>query len=92
VTALHTTEVAKIAIPRYVRNPDAKPNEQSYVAAADLRSDHDRAWAALSYAIDQADAAIRRAEKVAVAVGLEQEVEFVATAIAKVKSEMRQTA
>ena len=92
VQVFQTTEKMQIAVPRYVRNPDAKPNEQSYVSTAELRTDHDRAWQALSYEIERADAMIRRAQRVALAVGLENEVEFVATAIASVKSKMKKSA
>lgn len=88
VSLVVNTEAVYLAVPRYVRNPDAETREQSYVSTSELRTDRDRAWAALSRAIDAADAMIRRAEKVAVAVGLADEVRLVATALEQVKQKV----
>lgn len=92
VTVTVQTHKVIVPVPAYVRDPDSKTKEQGYVATAELRSNKDRAWAALAYEIDRADAAIKRAQRVAIAVGLEDDVEFVRSAIASLKSELQQTA
>jgi hypothetical protein len=86
------TETWTVAVPRYVRNPESPQREQSYAEAADLRGDHDRAMASLAYEIERADGAIRRAEKVAMSVGLSDEIEFVASAIQHVKEAVKKSA
>lgn len=92
VTIVQKTKAQTLAVPAYVRNPDAKARDQGYVSTAELRSDRDRAWAALQYAVEQADSMIRRAQRVAIAVGLEEEVEFVASALAEVKQKIKKSA
>ena len=71
--------------PIYVRDPSRPSAEQGYARVADLRSDRDRAMAALMYEIDRADAAIRRAREVADALGLLDEVNIVSSALSTVR-------
>lgn len=71
--------------PVFVRDPGSTNREQGYARAAELRSDRDRAMAALMYEIDRADSAIKRAQDVAVALGLSDEVRFVSSAIETVR-------
>jgi len=83
------TETHNIAVPRYVRSPEAAESEQSYSEAATLRSDYDRAMASFAYEVERAEAAIRRAQKVAYAVGLQDEVEWMATEIVRIKQKAK---
>lgn len=89
VKVIIRTETHSIAVPRYVRSPDAPEREQSYSEAASLRSDYDRAMASFAYEVERAEAAIRRAQKVAYAVGLEDSVEWLATEIVKIKQQAK---
>lgn len=83
------TETHTIAVPRYVRSPDAPEREQSYSESASLRSDYDRAMASFAYEVERAEAAIRRAQNVAYAVGLQDEIEWLAESIVRVKSKAK---
>lgn len=79
------TEKHSIAVPRYVRTPEAPERMQSYSEAASLRSDYDRAMAAFAYEVDRAEAAIRRAQNVSYALGLQDDVEWLMDSIVKIK-------
>ncbi len=83
------TETIHVNVPRYVRNPDAGAREQSYSVAAELRTDHARARAALAYEIDRAEAAIRRCKDVALAVGLSDDVHELLVHLLDIKEAIR---
>lgn len=68
------TETRIIAAPAYVRDPDAAPDEQSYVSVATLRGDEERARAALISEFSRVASALRRAREIADALNLADEV------------------
>jgi hypothetical protein len=76
-------------IPEFVRDPKAPSSDQGYSRAAELRSERDLAMSALMYEIDRADAAINRARNVAEALGLEEDIRLVASAIATVRKKAK---
>lgn len=83
------TEKHSIAVPRYVRTPEASHSEQSYSEAATLRGDYDRAMASFAYEVERAEAAIKRAQKVAYAVGLQDEIEWLTESIVRIKEKAK---
>lgn len=64
-----------IAVPRYVRSPDVHPAEQGYGETAYIKSDREKAVAALQYELEKAAAAIHRCEAVALALDLSDTVD-----------------
>jgi hypothetical protein len=65
----------------FVRDPSAPSNHQGYARAADLRSDHERAVAALMYEIDRINGALARARSICEELGLDQEFHIVDDAV-----------
>jgi hypothetical protein len=65
----------------FVRDPSAPSNHQGYARAADLRSDHERAVAALMYEIDRIKGALARARSICEELGLDQEFHIVDDAV-----------
>ena len=74
-----------IVVPRYVRDPDKASSEQGYVEPVEIKNDHDKAMAALMYEVERAQAQMRRAKLVALALGLEKDVETILRRIEKLK-------
>ena len=89
-----TVEIGKITVAArgYMRDPDSKANAQGYVSTAELRSDKDRAMRALVYELDMIDSYILRAKLQAAALGLEDEIELVATVVKRIKGDLGKTA
>jgi len=83
------TETHTVAVPRYVRTPEAPERQQSYSEAASLRNDYDRAMSSFSYEVERAEAAIRRAQTVAYALGLQDDVEWLANSIVRIKEKAK---
>ena len=68
------TETRIIAAPAYIRDPDARADEQSYVSVASLRNDAERARSALLSEFTRVASALRRAREIADALNLADEV------------------
>ena len=83
------TETHTIAVPRYVRSPGVSEREQSYSEAASLRGDYERAMASFAYEVDRAEAAIKRAQKVAYSLGLQDDVEWLIGEIVTMKQKVK---
>jgi hypothetical protein len=84
-TVTVTYETHKIAIPEWVRNPRAKSRDQGYSRVSKIRSEKDNAMEALMREIEYAEAAIERARRVAIGLGLEQHCERLLAEIAALK-------
>lgn len=59
------SETTVIRFPRYVHDPDLKPNEQGYVSETELRSDKSLARRALSEECDRVVGSLTRARNIA---------------------------
>lgn len=70
-----------ISVIAFVRDPEAKDEAQGYVATTVLRVDHDLSRRALVDEVRRAVAAMERAREVAVALGLEGEVDSILDAL-----------
>lgn len=81
VRVVITTEKTTISTVAYVRDPDIEPDEQGYVTTASLIGDEDRARAALVNEFSRAASALRRAKELALAFGMEGEVQAVAESV-----------
>ena len=69
-----TTETFSIVAPAYVRSPDAAPKTQGYSSIARLRTEEDLARAAIVAEFSRAGAALARAQDIAAALGLSDEI------------------
>ena len=69
-----TTETFSIVAPAYVRSPDAEPKVQGYSSLSRLRTDEDLAREALVAEFARAGAALARAQAIAAALDLSDEV------------------
>lgn len=70
-----TTETIKVELPEYLRDPDRTNREQGYAIASQLRSSRDRAEQALATEINRVSSAAARAREIALALGLQGDVE-----------------
>lgn len=77
------THVRKVS---YVRDPAKDYHDGGYVSTASLRSDKQRARAALVAELERADAALARAYDVADALGLSDEIEQLRAQVQGVRS------
>ena len=68
------TETRVLHSPMYVRDPDAEADEQAYTSVSSLRSDEDRARAALINEFGRVASALRRARELADVLGLDDQV------------------
>jgi hypothetical protein len=68
------TETRILHSPAYIRDPDAPSTEQSYVSVVSLRTDEDRARAALINEFTRVASALKRAREIADVLGLDDEV------------------
>jgi hypothetical protein len=74
-----------IVVPRYIRDPDKPHGEQGYIEPVEIKDDHSKAMAALMYEVDRAESLMERARMVAVALGLEKDIDNILRRIAKLK-------
>jgi hypothetical protein len=88
------TEARTISTVHYVRDPSRPEHEQGYISVPRLQSDHDSALAMLRLEFARAAACLRRAEDLADALGLRQEVTAVARRVerARRKIDLRMSA
>lgn len=77
--------VTTIRAPQYVRDPDAAPKSQGYISVGELRSDPVTARASLRLEFGRVESALGRARSVAVALGLEQEIEALIAHVVRVR-------
>lgn len=71
---VHKTEQSTVTAVLYHRDPNAAGNEQGYVSVPTLRSDEDSARAALVDAFRSVGDMLRRAQQIAIVLGLEGEI------------------
>lgn len=64
-----------LRVPKYVHDPDRERDEQGYVELTALRTETDRARAVVRMEIDRATSALKRANRVAEALGLTGELD-----------------
>lgn len=81
-----TTETFRIAAPAYVRDPDRVQRDQGYASIARIRTNEDAARDVVVAEFSRAAAAVRRARTVALALGLEGQLDEIATRIDAVVS------
>jgi hypothetical protein len=79
------TETRTISTVHYVRDPSRAEREQGYISVPRLQSDHDAALAMLRLEFARAAACLRRAEDLADALGLRQEVVAVARRVERAR-------
>jgi hypothetical protein len=79
-------------IPEFVRNPKSKPNHQGFTRLADMRTDKERALAAMLYEIERIEAAISRAIDIADGLGLVDECVGIRQALAVLKKRVLKAA
>jgi hypothetical protein len=85
VTIVITTESHRVAVPRYVRTPDAVANVQSYSDTAVLKTDHERAIDAMMGEIERLETIVDRVRKISMALDLENEVNIISKNIASIR-------
>jgi len=74
-----------IVVPRYIRDPEKPHGEQGHIEPVEIKDDHSKAMAALMYEVDRAESLMERARMVAVALGLEKDIDNILRRIAKLK-------
>lgn len=84
-------ERTTISVVGYIRDPDAKDGEQGYVKTISLIGDHERSRRALDDEFARASSALRRAQELATAFGLEGEVAIVAESVDEVRATIKTT-
>lgn len=77
VRVVVTNETLTFKVPAFVRNPDAEPRDQGYVAIASLRSDADRAREVIVREFALAAGALQRARSIAAYLDMTQDIEAV---------------
>jgi hypothetical protein len=75
VKLVTTTEVISFQVPKYIRDPEAFPHDQGYVAITKLRSEEDLAREACVREFQRARAALDRARNIAAFLGLEDQIQ-----------------
>ena len=80
-----TTDTVTISTVRYVRDPNAKSDEQGYTALDALQDDKKSARAALLYECDRLLALVERVRGIAFALGLASEAEAAIVGIGTLK-------
>ena len=81
------TETVVIDAPHYVRDPLAGPSEQGYVSIDVLRGDPQLARASLRIEFERVIGALARARSIAVALGLQGEVEDLLVHVIRVREQ-----
>lgn len=77
--------VTVVRAPQYVRDPDAPPKSQGYISVAELRNDPVTARASMRLEFGRVESALERARSVAVAIGLENEIEQLIAHVVRVR-------
>jgi len=80
-----TTTTSTYKVPLYWRDPAAAGNEQGYVSVPTLRSDEDYARDALVEAFRRVGDELRRAQQLAIALDLDEEVEKLLNGVAELR-------
>ena len=75
VRVIVSNETTIINAPFYIRDPDADVDDQGYISVIEIRSDEDRARAALVAEFKRVADMLRRAREIARALGMEEDVE-----------------
>lgn len=81
VRVVITTQRTTVSTVAYIRNPQAEPAEQGYVAVSDIRSDRELSRAALVAEFARAAATLRRARELAVAFDMSGEIDVLVAEI-----------
>lgn len=84
VKVLVTTETLTISTVAYVRDP-TKCAEQGYLSVARIRNDKDLARAALVDEFKRISAALQRAQRLAIAFGIEDEIDAMSRNLQRVR-------
>lgn len=88
VKVIITTDTKTVRCVGYVRDPTKANGEQGYLSIDKIRTDQDLARQALVNEFNRADAALRRAYKLAIAFGIESEIEGICDRINSLKASM----
>ena len=91
VVLTETTEHISISAPFFVRDPDAG-KAQGYVSLTELRDDPERALASLKLEFGRAESALTRARGIAVALGLEAELDAMLKQLVRVRRQAEKAA
>ena len=81
-----TVENHMIAVPAYVHDPSLPHQEQGFTGTVHLRTNKEQAMQALLEEVGRAESAIGRARRVASALGLEDEINALISAITRFRN------
>jgi len=88
VRVIITTDKTTVSTVGYIRDPDIAQDEQGYVSTASLVGDTERSRSVLIAEFSRAAAALRRAREIAVAFGLDGQVEAIAESVDIVRTKV----
>lgn len=88
VRVVINTERQVITTIGYVRNPDLPGDEPGYVSTARILNDKDRAREVLLLEFERVTAALRRARELAIAFGLEDDVDLLQLGVTMVRGKI----
>ncbi len=89
VRVVITTSTKKLVCPGYVRDPDAMPREQGYIATQALQSEEAAALAALQSEMVQVQARLERCREIAAGLELEADFDLLLAAAVDVRTRIR---
>lgn len=90
ITIEVVNDTVTMTAPMYVRDPDYAQDEQGYASIPELRKDEDRARSAVVYEFQRARSALERAQKVAAALDLQNEIRSIIEMIDVMRSKFDQ--
>lgn len=79
------TSTVSITAPAYVRDPEAVPKQQGYRRVDALRADEDLAREALNAELKRVSDALNRAQRMAIALGLQGEIDHLLAGVASLR-------
>jgi len=89
VRYVYTTEVKKVSSVGYVRDPDAAPNEQGYIAVSRLRTEREKAIEAMLAETTRVQSMLERARELAEVLDLQSELAQILEGIETLASRLR---
>lgn len=90
VKIIITTETKVIKTVAYVRDPTKEGNEQGYLSVERIRGDKDIAREALVEEFKRAGSALQRAQRLAIAFGIEDQIEVMAKQIQQIRRDVEE--
>lgn len=84
-----TVEHHTMAVPRYVKSPEYPLREQAYADSQQIKPDREKSRQAIAYELERAEAAIKRARYVGIALELEEEVQSILESLVSMKEKVK---